>query len=321
MKRTIALTIALLMITVSIPAVSFAGDVDSPQQIIEEPEQPEGPDQPSEPEKPKIQKGWVKGIYYYNSQGKKVKGWKTIKGKRYYFGKVTGKKFVGLHKIGKGKKALVCTFSSKGVLVRKLKASKKSICLTFDDGPAASTSRVLATLKKYDAKATFFMVGNRCKAYKTSCKKVVKAGHQIGCHTYSHAWLQSLSAKGVKSQMKRGKYSIKKYTGVLPMVCRTPGGQNTKTIRKNVGMPIIHWSVDTRDWEHHNPSMTLAAVKHGAFNGAIVLMHDLHSTTADAVPSVCKFLKSKGYQMVTIDEMALLKGKKLKAGKVYYSFR
>ena len=262
--------------------------------------------------------GWV-GKAYYDKDFHMVKGWKTIEGKTYYFNKKTGNKTTGLVKIGSGKSALVCTFTKKGVLSRKLYASKKSICLTFDDGPSSSTTRVLNTLANYGAKATFFMVGNRCKSYKNTCKKVSQAGHQVACHTYSHAWLKDLSASGVSSQMKKGKNSIKKYTGVSPIVCRTPGGQNTKTIRNNVGMPIILWSVDTMDWSHRNPSITLRKVKEGAKNGAIVLMHDLYSTTADAVPKICKYLKGKGYQMVTINEMALLKGKKLKAGKVYFS--
>lgn len=302
MRKTI---IALMMIT----ALLIPQGVFSAGEEVLDPVQPED----------KVV-GWVDNTYYYDEEGQLVTGWKTIDGNQYYFDSKTGAKYVGLHKIGKGKSALVCTFSKKGILERKLKASKKSICLTFDDGPSAYTSRVLKTLDKYGAKATFFMVGNRCKSYSKTCKKVANAGHQIGCHTYSHAWLAKMSAKGIQRQMTKGKSSIKKYSKLTPAICRTPGGQNNKRIRKNVKMPIIAWSVDTRDWEHHNKSKTLAAVKKGAKNGAIILMHDLHKTTADAVPSVCKYLKKKGYQMVTIEEMALLKGVKLKAGKVYYNF-
>lgn len=273
------------------------------------------------PEDGLAQTGWVEDKYYFDSDYHMVKGWKDINGKTYFFGKLSGKKLTGLYKIGKGKSALVCTFSKKGVLQRKLYASKKAVCLTFDDGPSANTSAILTTLGKYNAKATFFMVGNRCKSYQAACKKVTDKGHQVGCHTFSHPWLTNLNAKGIKSQMTKGNNAIKKYTGKKPNVCRTPGGENTSTIRGNVGLPIILWSVDTRDWEHRDKNKTLKYVKEGAKDGAIILMHDLYKTTADAVPSVCKYLKNKGYQMVTIKEMTLLKGVKLKSGKAYYNFK
>lgn len=314
MKKT--LLALLLIVAMLIPQGVFAEDVETVNQNETENYEAEN----EEPGPAGIFTGWVDNKYYFDENGQMAKGWHKIDGKEYFFNKQTGAKLVGLHKIGTGKSALVCTFSKDGVLVRKLKASKKSICLTFDDGPSAYTAKVVNTLAKYDAKATFFMVGNRCKLYKSACKKVANTGNQIGSHTYSHAWLNGLDAKGIQRQMKKGKKAIKNNSGTAAAICRTPGGQNSKLIRNNVNMPIIAWSVDTRDWEHHNAQKTLSAVKKGAKDGAIVLMHDLHKTTADAVPSVCKYLKKQGYQMVTIEEMALLKGVKLKAGQVYYNF-
>ena len=92
-------------------------------------------------------------------------------------------------------------------------------------------------------------------------------------------------------------------------------------MKNSVGMPIILWSIDTRDWETQNSSKTYSSVVNGAYDGAIALMHDLYKPTADASKRIIPQLVSQGYQLVTIEELRLLKGYKLKPGRVYTSFR
>lgn len=278
--------------------------------------------------------------YYFNkSTGVMYRGWKTIDGKKYYFSKKNGAALKGLYKVGDYKyffnrtsgrmmtglvkdaaRGRVYNIDSKGRVQRILYCNKKAVALTYDDGPADGTKSIVKVLQDNGAVATFFVVGNRAGTYSDSIKAASRAGNQIGCHTYSHPWLSNLSSSEIKSQMNKCSNAIKRRTGTAPAICRTPGGENSSTIRSSVGMPIILWSIDTRDWATRDANATYNSVISNVSDGDIVLMHDLHDSTAVASKRIIPKLKKMGYQMVTVEELALLKGVKLKAGKVYCSF-
>ena len=93
------------------------------------------------------------------------------------------------------------------------------------------------------------------------------------------------------------------------------------SVRKNVGLPMILWSVDTRDWETRSTPTTITRVVDGAYDGAVILVHDLHESTAIASKTFIPRLIKNGYQLVTISEMAELRGITMKAGETYNSFR
>lgn len=202
---------------------------------------------------------------------------------------------------------------------RKVNGRKKMICLTYDDGPAARTKTILATLKKYNQAATFFVVGSRVSKYKSTIKKAHKQGCEIGNHTYSHPMLTSCSYSRIKSQIGRTKKAIKRVTGSAPKVMRPPYGAFNRTVRSTVGTPLIYWSIDTRDWATRSSRTTIRRVLNGARNGSIVLMHDSQSSSATASKTIIPKLVKKGYQLVTISEMAELRSG-MKKGKVYYKF-
>lgn len=202
---------------------------------------------------------------------------------------------------------------------RKVNGRKKMICLTYDDGPAARTKTILATLKKYDQAATFFVVGSRVSKYKSTIKKAYRQGCEIGNHTYSHPMLTSCSYSKIKSQISRTKRAVKRITGSTPKVMRPPYGAFNRTVRSAVGTPLIYWSVDTRDWATRSSRTTIRRVLNGARNGSIVLMHDSQSSSATASKTIIPKLVKKGYQLVTISEMAELRSG-MKKGKVYYKF-
>ena len=86
-------------------------------------------------------------------------------------------------------------------------------------------------------------------------------------------------------------------------------------------MPVILWNVDTQDWKTRNAESVYREVMRHAKDGNIVLMHDLYASTAEASKRFIPKLVEQGFQLVTVEEMALLKGTKLKAGQVYFSFR
>ena len=254
--------------------------------------------------------------YFGKNTGRMVYGFVKINGSKYYFGKNSGKMFTGLNKIGKN----VYTFNKKGKLIRTVYADKKAICLTWDDGPSENTATIMKSLIDNDGRGTFFVCGNRVGSYYNTLKKNYKAGNMIGNHSWSHPVLSNLSAQGIKDEISNTNKIIKKYTGETPKVCRTPYGINTEFVRTNVNMPIILWSVDTLDWKTRNADSTYNSIMNNAKDGAVVLMHDLYAQTAQAAVKAIPALRDKGFQLVTVEEMALIKGYKLKKATVYTNF-
>ena len=201
--------------------------------------------------------------------------------------------------------------------------NKPMIALTFDDGPSSSaTTRILNVLEKYNARATFFVVGSRVDSYKSQIKRAYDLKCEIGNHTYNHKTLTNLSADGVKSELSATDKKIKAITGVSPVLMRPPGGSyKTDTVRNNTSYPIIMWSVDTRDWESRAATAVVNHIKSHAYDGAIILMHDLYGSTAEATEIIVPWLISQGYQLVTVSEMMEAKGIKMQNGVAYSSAR
>lgn len=186
------------------------------------------------------------------------------------------------------------------------KSSKKvkKIALTFDDGPHPKvTPQILKILEEYDAKATFFVVGNKVKNNPKVLQAVADAGHEIGNHTYSHAKLTALSARKIKLQIDSTDAAIKAAIGQNATVFRPPYGAYNKIVTSQLKVPNVLWTIDTLDWKHHNPKKILALVEKNAKNGSIVLLHDIHQTTADALEPILAWLQKQGYEFVTVSEI------------------
>ena len=204
---------------------------------------------------------------------------------------------------------------------RLIDPNKPMIALTFDDGPSNSaTTRILNVLEKYDARATFFVVGSRVDSYKSQIKRAYDLNCEIGNHSYNHKTLTSLSKDSLKWELSETDRKIKAITGVSPVVMRPPGGSyKTDTVRKNTPYPIIMWSIDTRDWESRNSTSVANHIKSKAYDGAIILMHDLYDSTATATEIVVPWLINQGYQLVTVSEMMEARGVKMQNGVAYSS--
>ncbi|WP_447402392.1 polysaccharide deacetylase family protein [Lysinibacillus sp. fkY74-1] len=184
------------------------------------------------------------------------------------------------------------------------KGSKKRVALTFDDGPDAKvTPQILATLQKYDAKATFFMVGRNVPKNATIVKQIYDAGHEIGNHTSNHKKLTALSISGVRQEVNGTSNAIYAAIGQYPTVFRPPYGATNEQVCSVMTIPSILWSIDTLDWKHHNPDKILAYVKASVKDGSIILMHDIHQTTANGLDNVLLYLQKQGYEFVTVSEI------------------
>ncbi|MCC8066144.1 MAG: polysaccharide deacetylase family protein, partial [Clostridiales bacterium] len=252
--------------------------------------------------------------YYFKANGRRKTGWVTDKnGNKYYYApaRVTGKKTISHY---------IRYFDSKGVLYRSIDMNGKMVALTYDDGPSNNTTTILNTLEKYDSVATFFVVGSRVSYYSSIVKRAYDMGCEIGNHTYDHATLTAISVSSIYSQISRTNSAVKAITGVSPVVMRPPGGAYNSTVKSAVGMPLIYWSIDTRDWATQSASSTISSVLNNVKDGDIVLMHDLYSATAAASQTIIPTLVNRGYQLVTISELAECRGG-MSNGVVYSSFR
>ena len=199
--------------------------------------------------------------------------------------------------------------------------SKPMVALTFDDGPQPSVgNRIMDCLAQYGGKATFFMVGERVGSYKTEVQRMVAEGHEVANHTMNHKYLQKLGAAQIQAQVNQGNDAIQAACGVRPTLLRLPGGNHNSTVVANAGMPMIQWNVDTLDWKTRNADKTVAAVLNHVKDGDIILMHELYGATGDAVARIVPELHKRGFQMVTVSQMAAAKGRSLETGKLYSSF-
>ena len=200
---------------------------------------------------------------------------------------------------------------------------KKLIAITFDDGPAdeESTGLLLDNLDKYNARVTFFVVGNRVAKYSSMLKREYEMGNQIGSHSYTHANLAKLSEDEIKDQIDKTNEAVKAVIGIEPNCMRPPYGSQNDTVKSTVKMPLITWSIDTLDWKNKNAETVCSNITEKAFDGAVVLLHDLYPTSVEGALNAMEILKEDGYAFVTIDELAQLRGVELKESKVYYNFK
>lgn len=182
--------------------------------------------------------------------------------------------------------------------------SVKQVALTFDDGPDPKvTMQILDILKKYDAKATFFMLGSRVEYYPEIAKNVADAGHELGNHTWNHPDLTKSGVEKIRNEINRTSKIIHEVTGMESISLRPPYGAVNKTVREQTDLPIVLWDVDTLDWKHRDANQLLLHVKDAVKDGSIILMHDIHQATADGLDAVLAYLQSEGYTFVTVSEL------------------
>ena len=201
----------------------------------------------------------------------------------------------------------------------KEKLGKKRIALSFDDGPRAETTpKVLEILKKYNAHATFYIVGSHVEGNESIVKQIVAEGHELGDHSYSHPLLTKKSADEVYQEVHKTSDLIAKASGGLrPMSLRPPYGGFNKMVSEQAGIAIVNWSIDSLDWKYRDAAKTIAHIKENTHNGGILLMHDIHAESVEALPSVLKYLTSEGYELVSVEE--LMAGQPLKPNHAYFN--
>lgn len=285
-------------------------------------------------------KGWLcdtdKSRYFFNEDGYMQRGWLDEGEKRYYLN-MDGIMQTGDITVDGKTYHLNADGSLKGYKSRKPKTEKKSsdkkkaadkkkkaapkekkyAALTFDDGPSSFTGRLLDCLEEHQVKATFFMVGTEINSFPEEVKRIARQGHELGNHTYDHLELTALSLSETQSEIGKVDQALLALTGQGASVVRPPYGAINDNVKASVGTPMILWSIDTLDWKTQNAQQTVDTVMNEIKDGSIILMHDIYSTTVDAVEQLLPKLLEEGYELVTVHELAKLKGIDLKPGIAY----
>ena len=182
------------------------------------------------------------------------------------------------------------------------------IAMTFDDGPSAKlTPHLLDILKERNMHVTFFVLGEMVKQHPEIVKRAIAEGHEVGNHSYDHPQLSKLSDEAVRSQLDRTKELITAATGKPLIYMRPPYGALTKEQRKwihdDLGYQIILWDVDPLDWKRPGPSVVEDRILQGTRSGSIILSHDIHPGTVEAMPDTFDKLLAKGFKFVTVSEL------------------
>ncbi|TXK77508.1 polysaccharide deacetylase family protein [Paenibacillus sp. N3.4] len=197
----------------------------------------------------------------------------------------------------------------------KLRGSsqEKKVALTFDDGPDARfTPKVLDALKANQVKATFFLLGSQANAHPDMVRRIVKEGHVIGNHSYSHANLPKLSVDKFQNQIESTEGVLQNLIGYAPKLIRPPyGAINEEQVRwvADHHYLIVNWNVDSLDWKSLSSDQILNNIMLQTKPGSIILQHsggadsqDLSGTVQAIGPLISK-LKAAGYTFVTVPEL------------------
>src|SRR5437867_1522697 len=182
------------------------------------------------------------------------------------------------------------------------------IAITFDDGPSATlTPKLLDIRAAHNIKATLFVNEQKVVEHPEMVARAAREGHEIGNHSWSHPTFGKMSDERVRGQVQRTDDAIKEATGTRPILLRPPYGSITarqkRWIHDQFGYQIILWDVDPYDWKRPGPSAVRNRILKETQPGSIVLSHDIHPGTIEAMPSTFDALEAKGFRFVTVSEL------------------
>ena len=208
----------------------------------------------------------------------------------------------------------------------------KYIALSFDDGPCApsasgGTAAMLAALDAVKVKATFFMIGSNVRSNIAVAQAVFDAGHELGNHSDGYDSLGSATVNASTTSLSAASAAIKEITGEEPVLFRAPNlnhGTNLDQSCANLGMALINGSTHN-DWDGtgHTPTSIKNSVLSNPQNGGIIILHDNNTSKGDtmaALPDIVVGLRAKGFWIMTVSQLAIVKGKTPEAGTRYGSF-
>ena len=198
---------------------------------------------------------------------------------------------------------------------------KPMLALTFDDGPGKYTDTLLNKLQECNARATFLVLGQNVRKYPETVKRMEELGCEIGNHTYDHKKLTTLTPEEIQAEVEQTNQALTEVLGHGASLVRPSYGAINDEVRASVAYPYLMWSVDTTDWQRKDAVSIVNYVLETVQDGDIVLFHDIHDFTVEAMMTLIPALQERGYQLVTVSEMAKLRGVTFENGQKYFHFR
>ncbi|MGQ0843879.1 MAG: polysaccharide deacetylase family protein [Sporichthyaceae bacterium] len=182
---------------------------------------------------------------------------------------------------------------------------ERCVALTFDDGPSEHTERLLGMLREAEVPATFFVLGSRVRQFAETTRAAAELG-EVASHGWDHAALPGLTDSQFAEQVHRTDGEIAAAVGGRPSLFRPPYGAVDSSVAealRSMGLPIALWSVDPQDWRDRDADVVHRRVVDAVRPGSVVLLHDLYSSTVDAVQRIVADLRAQGYVFVTMSRM------------------
>lgn len=196
----------------------------------------------------------------------------------------------------------------------------KLIALTFDDGPhKTNTPALLDGLKARGAKATFYTLGKNVSYYPEIAQRTYEEGHELDCHSWDHPDLQTLDDDEIYAQVEDSMQVLDSICGEnADYTFRPPYGSTNPHVREQIPYPLIFWSIDTEDWKHRDADYVADFIIEHAYDGAIILCHDIHETSIPGALKAVDALQAEGYEFVTVRELFRRKGGQLVNKEIHY---
>jgi len=189
--------------------------------------------------------------------------------------------------------------------------NQRKIALTFDDGPSQETEDVLRILKRYNARATFFVLGKKVKNNTEILRKIIQQGSEVGNHSYHHPSLIGKSKEFSKQQIEKTDSELSSLK-IKTRLFRPPYGKlnyYSLLIAKKLNKKIILWDVDPKDWRRRGIKTTSGLILKKIKNGSIVDLHDFiegfgeNTDLPKILNLIIPLLQKRGYKLVTVSEL------------------
>lgn len=199
--------------------------------------------------------------------------------------------------------------------------TKKLVAITFDDGPGSYTNELLDILEDNKARSTFFMLGKNISYYADVVKRAAKLKMEIGYHSYAHTSFKRQELATVQEEFNLSNETLKNITGDTFHLVRPPYGAINSDIKNALDAPFILWNIDTEDWRHRDSDYLVNYTLEHLNDGNIILFHDIHKTSVEAISKLLPILYVRGYQVVTVSDLAKATNTTLEAHTAYQGFR
>lgn len=191
--------------------------------------------------------------------------------------------------------------------IYSVETPEKKVAVTFNCAwEAEDIPEILSVLEKYEAKATFFILGQWAKENPDEVKMIAEAGHEIGTHSNTHPDMAKITMEKAREELLRSCEYIEKAGGGKPKLFRAPSGSYSGELIKTaseMGFMTIQWDIDSRDWKDKTAAEMVESVTKNVGKGSIILFHSGKENTLEALPQILEILKNGGYEFVKISEL------------------